>query len=426
MAWMGKRNSSHEHDKEEKNMALSDKEFDTYRDRVFKFMWDEIAPLEDEIEKTHKLPLDHLWPRMAELGLFGLLIPPEYGGIGLSEVQFLEFEKEWSKIHGGLRVMLHVHNGGNDFVLYASDEMKEKYLRKLAKGESSCGFALTEPDGGTGLDIKCMAKKNGSNLILNGNKHLITNADFADVFGVITYIQDEKGQLDIKGLLVEKGTKGFTIGDMKPCMGCLGSYHGRLNFRDCVVPVGNLTQDAGIERALYGLNISRVRIAASALGTMERCLDVATEFAKKRVTFGKPIAQRQAIQRYLAEMAMDIYAVQLAVEDAGRKIDRGQNILQEANLCKMLAIEGGRRVTDNALLIMGGVGYTREYLVERLYRDLRLNWLEEGTPTIHYMVAAREVLNGNRTYKAFHKEEVESPLDRHNRLARSRGRRSKG
>lgn len=400
-------------------MALSDQEFLKYKEKAFKFMWDEIAPLEDEIEKTHKLPIEHLWPKMAELGLFGLLIPKEYGGMGLSEVQFLEFEKEWSKIHGGLRVMLHVHNGGNDGVLYAGEAMKEKYLRRLAKGEASCGFALTEPDGGTGLDIKCMARKDGSNFVLNGNKHLITNADFADVYLVVTYIQSEKGELDINGLLVEKGTKGFTIGDMKPCMGCAGSYHGRLNFRNCVVSVENLLPGTkGIERAIYGLNISRVRIAASALGTMERCLDIAAEFAKKRVTFGKPLATRQAIQRYLAEMAMDIYAVQLAVEDAGRKIDRGENILQEANLCKMMAIEGGRRVTDNALLIMGGIGYTREYPIERLYRDIRLNWLEEGTPTIHYMVAAREVLKGNRTYKSFHQEEVESPLDRHNRLAK--------
>jgi len=201
-------------------------------------------------------------------------------------------------------------------------------------------------------------------------------------------------------------------------MGCTGAYHGRLNFNDCVVPVTNVLgeEGKGLEPSINMLNVSRVRISANALGTMERCLDLAVEFAKKRVTFGKAIAERQAVQRYLAEMALDIYALQCVMADAGRKIDEGKDIYLEANLCKMLSIEGGRRVTDNALLTFGGVGYTREYPVERLYRDIRLNWLEEATPTIHYLVAARRVLDGQRTYERFHEEAVESPLERQIRL----------
>lgn len=400
-------------------MAMTESEYREFKEKSFNFLWEEVAPLVDEIEKTGKFPREELWPKFAEIGMLGLQIPKEYGGAGLSEVQYLEFEKEWSKVHGGMRVILHVHNGGNDAFVPASDEMKRQYWPKLARGEMSCAFGLTEPDGGTGRDIHCKARRDGSNFILNGRKHLITNADFANIFQVICWTEMESGQYEINSLLVERGRPGFTIGDMKPCMGCTGSHHGRLNFKDCVVPVTNLinVDGSGLEIVLHGLNISRVRIAANALGTMERCIDLSIPFAKQRVTFGKPIAERQAVQRYLAEMALDVYALQCVLQDTARKIDEGKkDIFLEANLCKMLAIEGLRRVTDNALLIYGGVGYTREYQIERLYREGRLNWLEEGTPTIHYLVAARRLLEGKRTYEAFYEETVESPLTRQIRL----------
>jgi alkylation response protein AidB-like acyl-CoA dehydrogenase len=395
-------------------MGLPEKQFAEFKEKAFTFLWDEVAPLEEDIEKTHRFPREKLWPRFAELGFLGLHVAKEYGGIGLSESQYLEFEKEWSKVHGALRVILHVHCLGTECFLPASEDQKRTYLPKLATGELSCGFALTEPDGGTGRDSKCIARRDGSNLILNGHKHLITNADFAAIFNVVCWTQQESGQFEISNLLVERGRKGFTIGDMKPCMGCSGAAHGRLNFNDCIVPVTNILgeQGKGLGAALHMLNISRVRIAATALGTMERCLDLAVEYAKKRVTFGKAIAERQATQRYLSEMAMDIYALQCAINDAAGKIEEGEDILLEGNLCKLLAMEGGRRVTDNALLVFGGVGYTREYPIERLYRDIRLNWLEEGTPTIQYLVSARQVLEGKRTYQRFHDEVVESALEK--------------
>ena len=399
-------------------MAMTKEEFTRFKEKAFNFLWDEVSPLEDEIEKTGQFPRERLWPKLADLGMLGLQIPTEYGGAGLSEVQFLEFEKEWSKVHGGLRVILHVHNGGNDCFLPASEEQKRQYLPKLARGEMSCGFGLTEPDGGTGRDIKSRARRDGSNFILNGRKHLITNSDFADIFNVVCWTELESGDSKISNLLVEKERKGFSITDVKPCMGCTGSHHGRLNFNDCVVPVTNILgeEGGGLETSIHMLNISRVRIAANALGTMERCLDLAVEFAKQRVTFGKAIGERQAVQRYLAEMAMDIYALQCIMGDTARKIDEGKDIYLEANLCKAVAIEGLRRVTDNGLLVFGGIGYTREYPIERLYRDARLNWLEEGTPTIHYMVAARRVLEGQRTYERFHDETVENPVERQIRL----------
>ena len=401
-------------------MALTEKEFSELKKRAFKVLWDEVAPLEDEVERTHRFPREKLWPKLSEVGMFGPLIPKEYGGVGLSEVQYLDIEREWSKVHGGLRVILHVHGGGNDCMLQGSKEQKEKYLPKLASGEMSCAFGLTEPDGGSGKDTKTRARRDGSNFILNGRKHLITNADFADVFNVVCWTEMASGEYQISNLLVERDREGFIIGDMKPCMGCVGAYHGRLTFNDCVVPVTNIIgeEGAGLNSAITFLNVSRVRIAANALGSMERCMDLAVAFAKQRVTFGKPISERQAIQRYIAEMAADIYGVQCAITDAARKIDEEKDIFLEANLCKMLAIEASRRVTDNALLTFGGIGYTREYPLERIYRDVRLNWLEEGTPTIHYLVSARRILAGQRTYERFHEEVVENPIERHIRLSK--------
>ena len=400
-------------------MALTESEFELFKEKGFKFIWEELAPLEEEIERTENIPRERLWQKFRDHGFLGMLIPKEYGGIGLSETQYLEFEKEWSKVHGGIRVILHVHNGVSDSLLaVGSEEQKRSYLPKIANGELSCALGLTEPDGGSGRDIKSKASRDGSNLILNGRKHLITNADFTEIFNVVCQIERAPGDFQIGNLLVEKGREGFTLRDMKPCWGCKGAFHGRLNFNNCCVPVTNILGEPGktLEATIHHLNISRVRISATALGTMERCLDLAVEFSKKRVTFGRPIAERQAIRIYLSDMAMNIYALQCMVADAVRKIDEKKDIYLEANLCKLFAMEALRNVTDKALLVFGGIGYTNEYPIGHLYRDARLNWLEEGTPTIQSLVAARSLQGGKRTYKSYHKELIESTVERQKRL----------
>ena len=395
-------------------MGMSEQDFATYKERAFRFIWGELAPLEDEIEETGHVPRELLWPRFLDVGFLSLMVPHEYGGLGLSEDQFVQFEKEWSKVHGGIRTILHVHNLGSEILQHGTDEQKADYYPRIARGELSVAFALTEPEGGTGRDIKARARREGDNFILNGTKHLITNADFADLFNVVCWTETQSGEYQISNLLVERESPGFLIGDMKPAMGCVGAAHGRLNFNNCVVPVKNILgeEGKGLESTLYTLNVSRVRIAACALGTMERCLDMAVDFAQKRVTFGRPIGQRQAVQRYLAEMAMDVYALQCVIDDTVRAVENGEEFYLKANLCKLLAIEAGRRVTDQGLLVMGGIGYTREYPMERLYRDLRLNWLEEGTPTIHITVAARSLLDGESTYSAYHRETLETSLEK--------------
>ena len=273
-----------------------------------------------------------------------------------------------------------MHNLGTEILQHGTDGQKADYYPRIARGELSVAFGLTEPEARTGRDIKTTARRQGDKFILNGTKHLITNADFADLFNVVCWTESPSGEYQISNLLVERGSPGFLIRDMKPAMGCAGAVHGRLIFNDCVVPVSNILgeEGKGLESTLYTLNVSRVRIAACALGTMERCLDMAVDFAQKRVTFGKPIGERQAVQRYLAEMAMDIYALQCVIDDTVRAIENGEDLYLKANLCKLLAIETGRRVTDQGLLVMGGIGYTREYPMERLYRDLSPNPPKDG------------------------------------------------
>jgi alkylation response protein AidB-like acyl-CoA dehydrogenase len=397
-------------------MAMPDKEFQEFKNKAFKFIWKELAPLEEEIEKNERIPREKIWNKCKDIGMFGMMVPREYGGKGLSHGQFLEFEKEWSKCHGGIRVLFHV-GLGTGFSLdgfQLTEKEKKVWYRKMVNGEMCIAMGLTEPGSGSGKDTKTTATLCDTDYVINGEKHLITNADFAEIINVVCRIQLPSGDFTYGNIWVDRARPGLIIKGMKPCMGCKGAYHARLIFRDCVVPANHLVGLEGIEAvraAVYTLNISRINIAASALGTMERCLDLCLEFVKKRVTFGKPIAQRQAVQRYLVEMAADIYALNNVINDAVRKVDEGKDVWLEANLCKYIAFETGRRVTDNAMLVFGGIGYTGEYPIERLYRDLRLNWLEEGTPSIQVTEAARQLFKGCKTYVSFHAEEVPSPQE---------------
>lgn len=210
-------------------------------------------------------------------------------------------------------------------------------------------------------------------------------------------------EVDVSAIIVARDRDGLTIERMPETMGCKGGEHGLLEFNDVRVPVANLigAEGEGQDHLERALEISRVFIAASSLGTAQRALDLSLDHAKKRVTFGKPLASRQAVQRYLAEMATDVYALRHMLLDAARKWDRGDRIPVEASLVKLFGLEAVGRVTDRALLVHGGIGYTRKTPIERLYRDARLNWLEEGPPTVQYLVAARGLVDGHKWADAF-------------------------
>ncbi|QYN18382.1 acyl-CoA dehydrogenase family protein [Amycolatopsis sp. DSM 110486] len=370
------------------------------RDAVFATIWEELDPLEHRIEDTEKIPYDIVLPALRACGAFGLIVPREYGGSGLSIAQYLPILAEFAKIQGGIRAIVHVHNSfAHALSEIGSTAQKNEILPGAATGEKSLAFALTEPGNGTGADLSTVARREGDEYVLNGRKWLITNSDIASHFLVFAKTSD----VDVSALLVPRDAPGFTIAPLPETMGCKGAEHGELTFTDVRVPASSLVGAEGeggahLERAL---EVSRVFIAASSLGTATRALELSVKYSQERVTFGKPIASRQAIQRYLAEMAADVYALRGMLADAAAKWDAGKRIPAESSLLKQFGLEAVGRVTDRALLVHGGIGYTRKYPIERLYRDARLNWLEEGTPTIQYLVAARELLDGYRFDDAF-------------------------
>ncbi|WP_214371009.1 acyl-CoA dehydrogenase family protein [Pseudonocardia sp. H11422] len=380
--------------------GLPEPEYRKLWDTISSAIWDELDPLEQRIESEERIPYDVVLPVLRESGTFGLLVPREYGGSGLSIAQYLPIIAEFAKIQGGLRVIVHVHNSfAHALSEIGNAEQQAAILPGAATGERSLAFALTEPEHGSGADLGTTARRDGADYVIDGRKWLITNSDLASHFLVLA----KTGTAEVSALLVERDTPGFGIEPLPETMGCKGGEHGELTFDGVRVPASALVgaEGQGQEHLERALEISRVFIAASSLGTAERSLELSLQHAQDRVTFGKPIGQRQAVQRYLAEMAIDVYALRGMLADAAAKWDAGRRIPAESSMVKQFGLEAVGRVTDRALLVHGGIGYTRRVPIERLYRDARLNWLEEGTPTIQYMVAARELLSGYTFDDAF-------------------------
>jgi alkylation response protein AidB-like acyl-CoA dehydrogenase len=370
-------------------------DYEQFRDQAFKVFWDELAPLEQRIEDEEQIPYDLVFPALKRAGAFGYLIPAQFGGSELTIAEYVPLIAELAKVHGGIRALVHVHNSFAHAVSeLATEAQKQALLPAAAAGEGSIAFALTEPDHGTGLDTGTVAERDGEHFVITGNKWLITNSDFASHFIVLARTGGANGAGRLSALLVERDAAGLTIEPLPETMGCKGGQHGRLEFRGVRVHESALLgglEGAGESQLEHALELSRLLVAASSLGTAERALELALDHASTRVTFGRPIGQRQAIQRYLAEMATDVYAMRRMIADAAAKADAGAPIGAEAAMCKLFGLEAVGRVTDRALLVHGGIGYTRAVGLERLYRDARLNWLEEGPPTVQYLAIARSL-----------------------------------
>ena len=377
----------------------NEKEYLDFKQSITDFLWKEVDPLVPEMEETNHIPQDILFPLFRKKGLFGLIIPEEYGGMGLTTVQYLPILAELSKVSGAIRALIHVHlTAARAIVYFGREEQKKELLPSIATGDLSVAFAITEANSGSGLDCKTTGVRDGDNFILNGEKHLITNADFTKLFMVACYTKPrELGRDAMSALLVDLDTPGFTNEAMPHLMGCKGLGHGILTFKDCVVPVKNVLGEEGQGLAIFlgELEASRVFVAASSLGTAERALELSLDYVKQRVTFGKPIAGRESIRTLLADMAMDIYGLRLMLEDVARKIDEGKECPLEASIAKTHGLETVCRVTDKAMLVHGGRSYLQSFPIERLMREGRLNVLEEGTPSIQRMVTARALLSGD-------------------------------
>lgn len=357
----------------------------------------EVEPYAQQIEEEDKIP-QHLIEQAKELGLFGLSIPEEYGGIGLNVVGKAAILEQLGRTHNGFVSLISAHTGigSTGIVKLGSPYLKEKYLPGMAAGEKIAAFALSEPGAGSdATNLETRAVKRGDKWILNGTKHFITNAPVADVFTVFTLTDKEKGAKGgITAFLIEKAFPGFTIGKVDKKMGLRGSYTAQLIFEDCEVPDVNVIGEVGMGymSALKILGEGRVGLAARAVGSCDKLIELSASYAKERKQFGKPIADNQAIQWMLADMATETEAARLLTLKAAHLIDDGHKGMKEASMAKLFASDVFNRVADKAVQIHGGMGYVADFPIERFYRDARITKIYEGTNEIQRLIIARKVL----------------------------------
>ena len=367
------------------------------RDTVRDFIQRVVIPLEPEIEREDRVP-DHLYRQMQEMGLFGITIPPEYGGLGVGPLGYTLISEEVGHAHGSIRTLIGINNGigSRILVLQGSEDQKRRYLPRLAAGEMLAAFALSEPGAGSdSAAIETTATRSGDRYLLNGTKHFITNGPRADVVTVLALTdRARRARGGITAFLVEKGSPGFRVGRIQETMGGKGCLRSELIFEDCAIPVEQRIgrEGQGFELAMACLAEGRIAYAAFCVGTAERLLGMSRDYAKLRVQFGKPIAQFQAIQFMLAEMATEIHAARMATYNAAWKCDRGEKCDVEASMAKLFASEVAGRAADRAVQIHGGMGYAKDLAVERIYRDARLYRIAEGTSEIQKVVIARHLL----------------------------------
>jgi len=355
----------------------------------------ELNELGDEIERTLALP-DRVWEVLIENNLLRLTLPEEYGGEGLSVSEYVPVLSEVAKTNGAIRMMVHGQNVTWRMVHQFGTEAQKKHWMPVTQAGGILTFGLTEPDNGTGRDITTTAVRDGDDWVINGRKHLISWGSNAELIHLMAATdRDDRGGAVTTMFLLPKGTPGVTAQALPPTMGCRGVNHDIVVLEDVRLPgdavLGEVNE--GLYLGLRGfLDISRLGIAISAIGVAKSALELALDFTKQRVTFGKPIASRQAVKLQLAEAAADIYSVEAAVMTAAERYDAGQQIMLEAAICKLLGLEMVGRVTDRALRLHGGIGYTEAHKIERIYRDARALWFEEGTAEIQKIVLANAVL----------------------------------
>lgn len=366
------------------------------RRMVRDFAQKEIAPFVPVMEETDQFPR-HIIKKMGEMGLMGIPIAEEWGGAGADFISYILAIHEISKVSATVGVILSVHTsvGTNPILYFGTDEQKKKYMPKLAGGEYLGAFALTEPHAGSDASsIRTTAVRQGDEYILNGNKVFITNGGEADTYIAFAVTDSTKGTKGISAFIVEKDTPGFFVGKKEKKMGLHGSYTTELVFDNARVPAANLLGDEGegFCIAMANLDSGRIGIAAQALGIAEAALQYATEYAKERKQFGQAIGKQQAIGFKLADMATKAEVARLLVYRAAWLRSQGISCGMEASMAKRFATDTAMELATEAVQIFGGYGYTREYPVERLFRDAKVTQIYEGTNEIQRIVIAKHLL----------------------------------
>lgn len=356
----------------------------------------ELLPGVIERDEHQKFPTEQI-KKLGELGFLGMMTSPEYGGGGMDTVSYVLAMEELSKIDASASVVVSVNNSLVCWGLekYGTEEQKRKYLTPLAKGEIIGAFCLSEPEAGSdATSQRTTAKDMGDHYVINGTKNWITNGGTASVYIVIAQTHPEKGHKGINAIIVEKGTPGFAVGNKENKLGIRGSDTHSLMFTDVKVPKENRIGDDGFgfTFAMTVLSGGRIGIAAQALGIASGAYELAVKYAKERNTFGKPIAQHQAIQFKLADMATQIDAARLLCLQAASLKDHKKDFTKASAMAKLFASQVAMDVTIEAVQIHGGYGFVKEFHVERLMRDAKITQIYEGTSEIQKIVISREVL----------------------------------
>ena len=367
-------------------------------DAVSRFVRERLVPAENEVAETDEIPTD-IVAGMRELGLFGLSIPEEYGGLGITMEEEVLVAFEMGKTSPCFRSLFgtNVGIGSQGIIIDGTAQQKQHYLPKLASGELIASFALTEPGSGSdAASLSTRAVRDGDHYVIDGTKRFITNAPEAGIFTVMARTNpDVRGAAGISAFIVERGIPGVSLGKPDKKMGQKGAHTCDVIFENCRVPAQNLIgglEGIGFKTAMRVLDKGRLHIAAICVGAAERMLDDALRYAMERQQFGKAIGEFQLVQAMLADSRAEIYAARSMVLDAARRRDNKEDVSTEASCCKLFASEMCGRVADRAVQIHGGAGYVAEYAIERFYRDVRLFRIYEGTSQIQQLVIARNMM----------------------------------
>ncbi len=378
-------------------MALDPDTFALLLDTVRRFVRERLVPLENAVAESGRIP-DEVLAEMRQLGLYGLSIPAEYGGLALAMEEEVRVAYELGHTSPAFRSAIgtNIGIGSQALVLAGTAEQRARYLPRLAAGDLIGSFALTEPDAGSdAMALRTTARRDGDHYVLDGTKRYITNAPVAGLFSVMAKTAKGRSADAISCFLVEAGIPGLTIGKIDKKMGQAGALTSDVIFENCRVPASALLggeEGNGFRTAMKVLDKGRLHIAALCVGIAERLIGESVRYAAERKQFNAPIASFQLVQAMIADSQTETYAARTMVLEAARQRDRGESVTLEAACCKLFCSEMVGRVADRAVQIHGGAGYIADYPVERFYRDVRLFRIFEGTSQIQQLIIARETM----------------------------------
>ncbi|HKI83692.1 MAG TPA: acyl-CoA dehydrogenase family protein [Candidatus Krumholzibacteria bacterium] len=366
------------------------------RDLTRKIAKEKVLPVRAELDEKSEFPYEAM-AAMAQADLFRVFIPEEYEGIGGGCMEICIVAEELSRVCAGVATTYSANAlAAQPIVIAGNEEQKRKYLSRIASGKSFAAFALTEPGAGSDAGaIQTTAKETETGFVLNGTKQFITNGEVAEIYTVLASTDPSRGARGLSAFIVEKGTPGFSFGKEENKMGIRASKTTELIFQDCEIPKENLLgrKGAGFLTAMKTFDHTRPGVGAQAVGIAQGALDEAIHYAKEREQFGKPITTFQGIQFMIADMATQIEAARALVYSTARMIDRGvKNTARESAMAKMFASDMAMRVTTDAVQVVGGYGYMRDYPMEKFMRDAKITQIYEGTNQIQRLVVANAVL----------------------------------